>query len=149
MKRSVIILIFVLYFTTFSYADECVCSLTFGIYTYHYESGSYTEKLENRLIAFEYKNWTFANFVNSYGKETQFAGYGWHTKKFYAVGSEHLWVRGNIYLGILIGYGKDHPVHLGAVSPGAYPTGSMGYDRYSIEVGLMPGFVWTGFKVEF
>jgi len=150
MKKIMFLLVVcVLTFAYKSYAEEYKHSLTFGVYTYHYSDGDYTEGIENRLIAIEWNGLALADFVNSYGRETQFVGYGWHTKKFYAKDSTHLWVRGNAYLGALLGYGHDHPVHLGVLSPGAYPTGNIGYDNYSVEVGLMPGFVWTGLKVEF
>jgi hypothetical protein len=149
MKKIPLILVFILCSAIFSYADEYEHSITLGIYTWHYAKGDYTEGVANRLIALEYKNWYVADFNNSHGRETQFLGYGWHTKKFKAEENENFWVRGNLYTGILIGYGKNHPVHWGAISPGVYPTGSIGYDRYSLEVGVMPGFVWSGIKIEF
>ena len=134
---------------TLLFAEEYNSSITVGLYTHHYVDGEYTEGIDNKLIAIEHKGWNFADFVNSHGNETQFFGYGWHTKKIESEDADDWWVRGNIYLGVLVGYGDHHPIHLGAISPGLYPTGSIGYKRYSLEVGVMPGFVWSGVKIEF
>jgi len=120
-------------------------SLSFGLWTEHW-SGDHCEGTNNHLLAFEYDGWTTAWFKNSYGKETLFAGYGWHTKK---LGQENLWIRGNLYIGALWGYGTNHPIHIGGLSPGAYPTASIGRKQYSLEVGVMPTFWWLAFKVDF
>ena len=120
-------------------------ALTYGIWTEHY-SGDHTEGLDNHLIAFEYDGYTGAFFRNSYGKETGFMGYGLHTKR---LRQQDWWLRGNAYAGALIGYGKEHPIHFGALSPGVYPTVSVGYKEYSLETGVMPTFWWVGLKVEF
>ena len=120
-------------------------ALTYGIWTQHW-SGDHTEGLDNHLVAFEYDGYTGAFFRNSYGNETGFVGYGWHTKK---LREENMWLRGNVYAGALIGYGTKHPIHFGVLSPGVYPTVSVGYKEYSLETGVMPTFWWLAFKVEF
>ena len=109
MKKIWLTSFLILYFVAHSQAVDYKYSLTFGIYTWHYAKGDYTEGVDNRLIALEYDNWYVADFNNSHGRETQFLGYGWHTKKLVAPQHEKFWVRGNLYTGVLIGYGKDHP----------------------------------------
>ncbi len=121
-------------------------AMTFGIWTQHY-AGDHVEGTNNHLIAFEYDSWVGAWFKNSYGKETGFLGYAWHTKKLEF--NKDWWIRGNVYAGILIGYGEEHPIRVGMLSPGAYPTASIGYKQYSLEGGAMPTFWWVGLKVEF
>ncbi len=139
---SFVILVLLL-FSTPVYAER---SLTFGLWSQHY-SGDHTEGMDNHLIAVEYNGWTGAWFKNSYGDETGFLGYGWHTKKWKF--KKDWWIRGNAYAGILIGYGDEHPINFGMLSPGAYPTASVGYKKYSLEGGAMPNFWWVMFKVEF
>jgi hypothetical protein len=122
-------------------------SLTFGVWTQHY-AGDHCEGTNNHLVAFESTDgWAGAWFKNSYGNETGFLGYGWHTDKWKF--KKDWWVRGNVYAGILAGYGHKHPIRLGMLSPGAYPTASIGYKRYSLEGGALPTFWWLMFKVEF
>lgn len=54
-----------------------------------------------------------------------------------------------MYAGAMLGYGDEHPVHLGPLSPGVFPTASLGYDRYALEATVLPTFWWVGLKVEF
>ena len=146
-KIAVLIILFILGFGSFVHAEEYKHALTFGLYTSHY-SGDHCEGVDNRLIALENGHLILADFRNSYGNETQFVGYAYHTKKLYSK-HEVWWTRGNVYAGVLIGYGHQHPIHVGVFSPGVYPTVSVGHDRYSLEMGVMPTFMWWGFKVEF
>ncbi len=121
-------------------------SLSVGSFVQHY-TGDHTEGVNNRLLALEYDGWVGAWFRNSYGNETGFLAHGWHTEKW-ELGKDW-WVRGNFYAGILLGYNRGHSIRLGVFSPGAYPTASIGYKRYSFEGGVMPTFWWVGAKVEF
>ncbi len=120
-------------------------SLTFGLWTQHY-AGDHTEGVDNHLLALEIDGYQMAWFRNSYGNETAFFGKAWHTKK---VKRFDMWIRANLYAGVLVGYGTKHPIHLGVFSPGVYPTVSIGKDVYSIEVGALPTFWWFMFKVKF
>lgn len=121
-------------------------ALTFGLYTKHWAGRDHTEGVDNHMIALEYNHLTLAWFRNSYGKETAFVGYGWHSPK---LEKEDYWTRVNLYAGVLAGYGTKHPIRLGMLSPGMYPTVSLGYDIYSFELSAMPTFWWISFKVEF
>ena len=128
------------------HAEEAKYSLSVGSFVHHYK-GDHTEGFDNRLITLEYDGWVGAWFRNSYGNETVFLAHGWHTKKWRF--RRDWWVRGNFYAGILAGYGHEHPIRFGMLSPGAYPTASIGYKQYSLEGGVMPTFCWMGLKVEF
>lgn len=135
-------------------------SLTFGLWTEHY-GGDHTEGLDNHLIALDWYGPTAAFFRNSYGKETLYLGYTWHTKKygFYEdcwvqgnncwVQGNNWWVQGSIGVGALIGYGTKHPIHYGALSPGVYPTVNIGKGHTSVGLGVMPTFWWLSFRVDF
>ena len=140
----ILIVIFLIAWITPAFPAEK--AITFGIWTQHY-AGDHTEGIDNRLIVFEYDNWNGAWFKNSYGNEAGFLGYGWHTKKWEY--NKDWWVRGNFYTGVLAGYGHKHPISFGMLSPGAYPTASLGYKQYSLEGGAMLSFWWVGLKMEF
>lgn len=133
-------------FLTSAVAAQKQRSLTFGLWTHHY-AGDHTEGVDNHLVALEIDGWTSAWFKNSYGKETLFLGYGLHTERLEF--NKNWWMRGNLYGGVLAGYGTKHPVRLGMFSPGVYPTVSIGRKTYSLEVGVMPTFWWMGLKIEF
>ncbi|MFX0202033.1 MAG: hypothetical protein ACFFCW_38465 [Candidatus Hodarchaeota archaeon] len=123
-------------------------AFSYGLFVHHYESKKANEGFENRMIAIERKGLVFSYFDNSYNEDTVFLGYGWHSDKYYSKYSKW-WTRGNLYLGGLVGYGDKNPVNYHGLGFGVYPTASIGYERYSIEMGVMPTFVWWGFKVEF
>jgi hypothetical protein len=144
-KIFVISFALILIFSTSLYAEDYNSSLTVGIWTQHYD-GDHCEGLDNHLLAIEHKGMAGAFFRNSYGNETLFLGGGWHTKK---LSNSDMWVRANLYAGVLIGYGTEHPIHYGVFSPGIYPTFSIGRKNVSLEVGVMPTFAWSSIKVEF
>ena len=126
-------------------AEDEKYSLTLGAFARHYR-GEHREGFDNELDAFSYKDWTAAYFKNSFGGSTLFGGHWFKTDKIY---NGKWWVRGNLYAGVLYGYGDKVPIRVGKFSPGMYPTGSLGYGRHSVELGLMPTFMWWAFKVEF
>lgn len=123
-------------------------SMTFGVWTQHYQ-GDHTEGLDNHLLALDLDGPTLAFFRNSYGNETGFIGWTWHTKKFYFDKEDEWWARGNLSAGALAGYGSKHPIHFGILSPGVYPTINVGKNKWSVGIGVMPTFWWTSIKVEF
>jgi hypothetical protein len=125
-------------------------SLSFGLWVDHY-AGDHTEGINNRLIVLDWYGPTIASFNNSYGKETLFLGYTWHTKKYRLVrmGNRYLWVQGNLGAGALLGYGTKHPIHYGAMSPGLYPTVNVGRGNHSVGLGVMPTFWWLSYRWEF
>lgn len=123
-----------------------VRAFTFGLWTQHF-SGDHTEGINNRLIALEYNHVQVAWFRNSYGNETGFVGAALHTDRYEL--AKDWWTRANIYGGVMIGYGDHNPVHLGAFSLGIFPTASLGYKDYSLELGATPGMTFLSLKVEF
>lgn len=142
--RALILAVCIVLLTCFPvYAER---SMTFGVWTQHY-SGDHTEGLDNHLLALDWEGPTAAFFRNSYGKETGFLGWTWHTDKF--IFADKWFVRGNVSAGALVGYGTKHPIHYGALSPGVYPTVDVGRDKFSVGIGVMPTFWWTFIKVEF
>lgn len=127
-------------------AETAERSLTFGLWTQHY-GGDHTEGLDNHLVSLEWDGWTGAFFKNSYGNETGFYAYTWHTDKFKF--HNEWYIQGNVGAGVLLGYGEKHPLHFGALSPGVYPTVNLGKSEHSIGLGVMPTFWWLSYRVEF
>lgn len=107
-----------------------------GLYTWHFES----EKANNfnRLLAFSYDNWCIGWFNNSHYDETIFAGYAFRTDK-HSISKDDKWfVRGGLYAGIVYGYGDDLPTNVGGFSPYALPVAEIGYNKVSLELGIIP-----------
>lgn len=145
LKRIILtaILVSVLFLSTSAKAERY---LTFGVWTEHY-SGDHTEGTDNHLVALEIDGYTGAFFKNSYGKETAFFGYTFHTDKIEV--ADKWYIQGNLSAGALAGYGTKHPIHFGVLSPGVYPTINIGKASHSIGVGVMPTFLWLNYRYEF
>ena len=135
-------MVFILSFSYQVFAEEYKCSLSFGVFTKHF-SGDHIET--SRLTALSYRDWYIAAFNNSYGHETIFMGYGFKTKK---LKNGNWWLRANLYMGLTYGY-EGHVPTLWGIAPGLYPTGSLGWEEYSFELGVMPNGLFGLFKVEF
>ena len=145
MKKRIFTFILILFLTSPVITHGAEKAMTFGLWTQHYK-GDHTEGVDNHLLALEYKGVVGAWFKNSYGRETGFIGGAYHTKKLQR---KSMWFRGNLYGGVLIGYGNEHPINFGMLSPGIYPTASVGYQEYSLELGVLPTFWWLVFRVNF
>lgn len=111
-------------------------SVAVGLYTWHFDSENANNF--NRLLAFSYDNWTIGWFNNSHYDETIFAGYAFRTKK-YSISKDDKWfVRGSAYLGIVYGYGDKLSTNVGGFSPYGLPTAEIGYNKVSLEIGVIP-----------
>ena len=154
MKRLLLILITIciLYLPTKLFAAEPKMSLTFGLFTQHLDSSEDVNE-NNRLIALSYKKWYAAWFENSYYKDSFFLGRAFQTDKKYHKKYKDWYTRVGIYTGAVYGYGDKIPIGIKGISPFLLPTASLGYDRYSFELGFIPtldnGVVVGMFKVEF
>jgi hypothetical protein len=111
-------------------------SIAVGVFTKHFQLGSSTNET-NRALVLSYDDWCVAWFNNSYHEESVFAGRAFRTKK--VTGKEHdeWFVRANLYLGLVYGYGDELP-NVGGISPYLLPTGEVGYGRFSFELGVIP-----------
>jgi hypothetical protein len=133
-------------------AAEPKMSLTFGVFTRHLDSSEDINE-NNRLIAFSYKKWCAAWFENSYYKDSFFFGRAFQTDKRFHKKYKKWFTRVGIYTGAVYGYGDKIPIRIKGISPYLLPTASLGYDRYSFELGFIPcfdsGVIVGMFKVEF
>ena len=152
MRRALVItVLFILLVPLVSHAEEYKYSISAGVFTKHFDSNNANE--DNRLLSFGYKNWFVAWFENSHYQETLFAGYKFQTKK-YALKETKWYCRAGIYTGLVYGYGDNLPTNVGGFSPFLLPAGSLGYGRFSFELGVIPlpgsaGLVTGIFKIEF
>ena len=127
-------------------------SIAFAPFTYHWDSRN--SNSFNRLLAFSYDDWCVGWFNNSHYNETVFAGYAFRTKRYEIDKTGEWFVRGNVYLGIVYGYGDDLPTNVGGFSPYGLPTAEIGRGKFSFELGTIPvpgpaGFVTGMFKYTF
>lgn len=127
-------------------------SIAVGLFTKHFQPGSSTNET-NRALVFSYDDWCAAWFENSYHEESVFAGRAFRTEKLTNEKHPEWFLRGNLYLGLVYGYGDELP-NVGGISPYMLPTGEVGYGRFSFELGIIPapghaGLVTGMFKVTF
>lgn len=116
--------------------EKAEVSISVGVFTKHFQPGSSTNE-NNRALVLSYDDWCVAWFENSYHEESIFAGRTFRTKK--VTGKEHdeWFIRANLYLGLVYGYGDELP-NVGGISPYLLPTGEIGYGRLSFELGVIP-----------
>jgi len=145
-----IVAVLILSFTLGFLAEDALSaekSLAVGLWTQHFGGEEHTEGISNRLIALEYNHAMVAWFKNSYGKETVLVGGALHTDKYEL--AKDWWTRANLYGGIMVGYGDENPARLGPFSLGVFPTASLGYKAYSLELGAAPNMCFLSLRVEF
>ena len=132
--------------------EKAEISVAVGLFTKHFQPGENTNE-NNRMLAFSYDDWCVAWFNNSYDRESVFAGRIFRTDKLISKKDDKLFLRANLYLGLVYGYGDKLP-NVGGISPYMLPTGEVGYGMFSFELGVIPapghaGLVTGMFKVTF
>lgn len=110
--------------------------ISLGLWTQHLNPGKDTNEY-SQLVAFSYSNYVAGRFINSYDDETFFGGKRFHTDKFRSLKYENFFIQGNLYLGLIHGYG-DRFLNLGGASPGILPTLGIGYKKTSLELLYIP-----------
>ncbi len=142
----VIILLLCMYVTSVHAKN---ISIGASVYTKHL-NGENDLNESNDAIIIKYDNFFGTTFVNSKYNRSWFLGYNFPTKKYSLkltfnhgifkltpVDDNYIFIRGNLYIGLLYGYGCDM-TNIDGWSIGAAPTIEFGYKKLSLETMIMP-----------
>lgn len=111
-------------------------AITLGLFTRHVNPSDDTNE-HTGMLGLSYSNWFLLGFSNSYHDQSFFGGRRFQTKKINHSSNSNFFVRGNLYTGIMYGYGDRFP-NLAGITPALMPTVEFGYKNTSIEVLYFP-----------
>jgi len=117
-----------------------------GLFTRHVNPSSNTNETTG-MLGFSYSNWVVHTFNNSYDERSFFGGRRFQTKALRHPRNRKFFVQGNLYAGLLQGYG-DRFLNIAGVSVAAIPTIGFGYKKVAVEMLYVPtpsGGVFTSF----
>jgi len=117
-----------------------------GLVTRHVAPSDDTND-SSRMLGMSYSNWVMARFTNSYDDASVFWGRRFQTKELRHPRYPNFFIQGNLYAGLLHGYGDRFP-NIAGVTLGGFPTAGLGYKKTVIETLYVPtpsGGVFTSF----
>jgi hypothetical protein len=119
-----------------------------GLFTRHVNPSGNTNE-STKMLGVSYSDWHALRFSNSYHERSVFGGRRFHTKKIGHPRNKNLFIQGNLYVGLLHGYGDRFP-NIAGLTPAAMPTVGFGYKNTTLEVLYFPtpsGGVFTSVLV--
>jgi len=111
-------------------------AITLGLFTRHVNPSSDTNE-HTGMLGLSYSDWSILAFTNSYHDQSLFGGRRFQTKKIHDSRNGNFFFQGNLYAGLLYGYGDRFP-NLAGITLAAAPTLEFGYKNSSIEVLYFP-----------
>ena len=106
-----------------------------------------------RMVVALYDNYVVSRYINTWDDTTYFGGKRFSTNKYPFSESRNFFYQGNLYAGILYGYGNNAAINLKGIAPAMFPTAGIGYKTTSLEMGYIPtpsgGVFLSLFKYEF
>ena len=132
--------------------DSREMSLMIGLFARHVDqSDNPNENL--RMVVASYDNYVVSRYINAWDDPTYFGGKRFSTNKYPFSESRNFFYQGNLYGGILYGYGNNAAINLKGIAPAMFPTIGVGYKTTSMEMGYIPtpsgGVFLSLFKYEF
>ncbi len=121
-------------------------AIIIGLFTRHLNPSDNTNE-STRMLGFSYSNWIIARFTNSYDEASFFSGRRFQTRELHHPRHTDLFIQGNLYAGLLYGYGDRAP-NIAGVTLAALPTFGLGYKKAVLEMLYIPTFkggVFTSF----
>jgi hypothetical protein len=111
-------------------------AITVGLFTRHINPSSGTNE-SLRMLGLSYSDWVILGFSNSYDEQSFFGGKRFQTKKISHPRNRDFFIQGNLYAGLLHGYG-DRFLNIAGITPAVAPTVGFGYKNATIEVLYFP-----------
>lgn len=106
-----------------------------------------------RMVVVSYDNYVVSRYINTWDDTTYFGGKRFSTNKYSFSETGNFFYQGNVYAGILYGYGNNAAINLKGLAPALFPTVGVGYKTTSLEAGYIPtpsgGVFLSLFKYEF
>jgi len=121
-------------------------TIILGLVTRHVGPSDDTNE-SSRMLGLSYSNWVMTRFTNSYDEASVFWGRRFQTKELRHPHYTDFFIQGNLYAGLLHGYGDRFP-NIAGVTLAALPTAGLGYKKTIIEMLYIPtpsGGVFTSF----
>ena len=113
-------------------------SIMIGFFARHVDQSD--DPNENlRMVVFSYDNYVVSRYINTWDDTTYFGGKRFSTNK-YAISSRNrnFFFQGNVYAGLLQGYGNNAAINIKGIAPAAFPTVGVGYKSTSLEMAYVP-----------
>jgi len=107
-----------------------------GLFTRHVNPSGNTNE-STRMMGLTYSDWVVQRFNNSYSESSIFGGRRFHTKKIGYPRNKNFFIQGNLYAGLLHGYG-DRFYNIAGLTPAAMPTVGFGYKNTTLEMLYFP-----------
>ena len=127
-------------------------SIMIGFFARHVDqSDNPNENL--RMVVASYDNYVVSRYINTWDDPTYFGGKRFSTNKYSIYDNRNFFYQGNLYAGILYGYGNNAAIDIKGLAPAVFPTVGIGYKTTSVEMGYIPtpsgGVFLSLFKYEF
>jgi hypothetical protein len=127
-------------------------SLMISLFSRHVDqSDNPNENL--RMVVASYDNYIVSRYINTWDDPTYFGGKRFSTNKYPFSESPNFYYQGNLYGGVLYGYGNNAAINIKGIAPAMFPTIGVGYKTTSLEMAYIPtpsgGVFLSLFKYEF
>ena len=127
-------------------------SIMIGFFARHVDqSDNPNENL--RMVVASYDNYVVSRYINTWDDPTYFGGKRFSTNRYAIYDNRNFFYQGNLYAGILYGYGNNAAIDIKGLAPAVFPTVGIGYKTTSVEMGYIPtpsgGVFLSLFKYEF
>lgn len=127
-------------------------SLMVGVFARHVDQSDNPNE-DLRMVVASYDNYVVSRYINTWDDPTYFGGKRLSTNKYPFNESQNFFYQGNVYAGILYGYGNNAAINIKGIAPAVFPTIGFGYKTTSLEMGYIPtpsgGVFLSLFKYEF
>ena len=112
-------------------------SIMIGFFARHVDQSD--DPNENlRMVVFSYNNYVVSRYVNTWDDTTYFGGKRFSTNKYAFHRNREFFFQGNVYAGLLHGYGNNAAINIKGIAPAAFPTVGVGYKSTSLEMAYVP-----------
>lgn len=112
-------------------------SLMVGFFSRHVDQSD--DPNENlKMVVVSYDNYVVSRYINTWDDTTYFGGKRFSTNRYAFHTNRDFFFQGNVYAGLLYGYGNNAAINIKGIAPAAFPTIGVGYKSTSLEMAYIP-----------